>query len=430
MSSPITSLEAFVGEARVRFKDRFWQWVISLAVFLGFICFDLLAPSVQLVLPAPIFDPQSFDCPPCQHDPAYNPGSLLGDLCTLASELPPSSTDDSFSLPSSLHSASSFTPPPSAAPSLTSPHHDPENLKAVVQLTDASVATLKRVFFGGYSWVIMCSTFNSKQLEYESIIVQAASFVDAAIPNANLTVASLDCSRVLPSGESVYSRFSLDPTHAPVVFTVAYGGKPSQVPLSYLADSLKLAFWIRQETRPVLSHLQSTAHLKSLCMVKQTCIVLSSPVTSGSDAHTKVMLALHQKAKFRRDSFIYVNSSQHEVRITGAPALTATPNAQRSPRILYFWFNSKERDSKSGDSRTKSGVVAAAYNGPMTLQALENFLHAANAHSPAVPLTMVESAKLVEKEDVVPTPATPSESSPSPPSPPSPQSRPTPSRSS
>ncbi|OQR85163.1 hypothetical protein ACHHYP_12180 [Achlya hypogyna] len=128
----------------------------------------------------------------------------------------------------------------------------------LIHLDDA--ALVRRVFKSGEPWVVLCANA-------DSVIPEVFDKASERLLG-KVQIGVLDCNDRLPSGKSVYDKFSIRRDITPTVFTVANGEKPKQLFLNYLQKSKALAAQALVQTAKELHEVQTTGQLQDKCLSK------------------------------------------------------------------------------------------------------------------------------------------------------------------
>jgi hypothetical protein len=248
------------------------------------------------------------------------------------------------------------------------------------------------VFRSGQPWIVACA---------DSGQGTPASFFDAARlaqrmrPNLNVPDLSrapppprfgvLECRQPLPSGKSVYERFSL-PEPRPdrnVGFTVANGGAPRSVPLQWFAlndheggvgaeDATRrkqaaenLLRYALDATRPfAVAQVASTRALQQQCLDAPRCgLVLN--LGGGARLANSSQLELNKlAARFRTVRFAVVDAARLRLSLESALPPRDAGVSAAEPRLIFF----RRR------RRKEKGVSAKAHRGRFLETELAAFL--------------------------------------------------------
>ncbi|KDO30076.1 hypothetical protein SPRG_05267 [Saprolegnia parasitica CBS 223.65] len=149
-----------------------------------------------------------------------------------------------------------------------------------IRLDDAPL--VERVFKSGEPWVVLCANADTVLPE---VFDKASERL-----LGKMHVGVLDCDDLLPSGKSVFSKFSIRRDISPTVFTVANGEKPKQLFLNYLQKPRALAAQALAQTAKQLHEIQTTAQLDDRCLSKTAPCIL---VYRAAD-----LMHAHRGAKF------------------------------------------------------------------------------------------------------------------------------------
>ena len=170
---------------------------------------------------------------------------------------------------------------------------------------------LRDVFFGGEPWLILCS--DSKNAHHingtlrETFVETAKLLNDQDFAGNTFTTKSgiVDCTRLLPSGKSIYERLNLDAKLAPVVFLSVGGDKPKQLEPSMLKRKtgkmkqksgksekydvdlfrpLALAIKQRLQKRYEILNVEDSVSLNSKCTERKFCalVIGSEPLSKST----------------------------------------------------------------------------------------------------------------------------------------------------
>ncbi|CAA9989552.1 conserved Plasmodium protein, unknown function [Plasmodium knowlesi strain H] len=129
---------------------------------------------------------------------------------------------------------------------------------------------LKEIFFSNKPYLVYCK--NDKQdIIHPAINASRSSFPDI------LNIAIINCKSLLPSKQTVYERFSMDPNTK--AFIVCYGRKPKAITLTIMDNKKKLVSFVREALIFSVPFFSKFPQFQTKCLNKnKKCILFISGI--------------------------------------------------------------------------------------------------------------------------------------------------------
>ncbi len=249
------------------------------------------------------------------------------------------------------------------------------------------VDSLKRVFFSGEPWLVMCSA--GRGYGVNSIFEGVAA---AEQFQGNFNSALMNCSAKLPSsGKTVIERFKLDKqkhySESVMAFTVANGGKPKLLPPSYLvakqgesAKAIKaLADLVKRKVSLRYGKVTNQKQLEKFCLKKSlSAIVLTKG--KASDATLLSVQALMREHRLMR--FCVMDFSKYSLSLP-ASSFSSLVKARKAMAegdgklMVLKKPTDKDRAGskrKSGEKASKAKLLVAVDDGVLSDGSRSEFL--------------------------------------------------------
>ncbi|ANQ09972.1 Uncharacterized protein PCOAH_00045210 [Plasmodium coatneyi] len=129
---------------------------------------------------------------------------------------------------------------------------------------------LKEIFFNNKPYLVYCKN-DKQEIIHPAINASRLSFPDI------LNIAIINCKSLLPSKQTVYERFAMDPQTK--AFIVCYGRKPKPISLAMMDNKKKLVSFVREALVFSVPFFSKFPQFQTKCLNKnKKCILFISGI--------------------------------------------------------------------------------------------------------------------------------------------------------
>lgn len=190
----------------------------------------------------------------------------------------------------------------------------------VKDFTTVTVDELKDALFGTNPHIFACLAEHKTKQKDSDVLPKHFTMMNSAY-GSKYTFASLNCSRVLPSGKTIYDRFQLDKSISPVIFGTAPWARPRQASREALRNAESLSSFFVNHLAPKATPIASDKFLSSFCgfnhsevmdrrSTEKTCVVLMKGKRHNG-AHSKLENRL--VSEYPKQKFAIVDASKYRL---------------------------------------------------------------------------------------------------------------------
>lgn len=232
---------------------------------------------------------------------------------------------------------------------------------------------LKRVFYSGDSWVVLCQENPAlSQTDKFKLATRrlktALRFLQEDSKKDSVQAGILDCSAELEFTKAMVTaggratrpntleKFRMK-SKSPLAILFAYGERPVPLSLGLFSSPMKLAWKLRQHIKPSIYSLTgkwgTTKALKDKCITMPQCLLIIANRTI-SKSENRLLLDIRRKNK--RTAIAVINATSHLCSLESVLVpLNVTDDgirlARDTPRILYFKNRKVIADSKDDEDK-------------------------------------------------------------------------------
>ena len=215
-----------------------------------------------------------------------------------------------------------------------------------LKVTDA--AALRAVLWGATPWVIECADTGEGG---HSLLREAAA--ERLLPNG-LRAGTIDCERLLPSGDSLLQRFQLKPPPAGEAPLLLQAGHDLAAPvaLGRHTSAASLARHLKRWSAPHVPLVNSTLDLRRLCLSAHRPLCLLLLTTGTAHDGTKAALLKAVGSAHRSLGVVTLNQRTHSASFT-----SRIPQTNRA--VLLALRAAPATGPLSAEARAFKGVINA-----------------------------------------------------------------------
>ena len=213
------------------------------------------------------------------------------------------------------------------------------NLAGIKNMISADYEVIKAAMTGDVPYLFYCNRGGKEDI-YPIIFTEANTKL-----GSKFGFASLNCSKVLPSGKSIFDRFKLETSWRPCIFSTApwFGSKAIQATPNHMRDSKSFTAFIEKHLYPKAREIGTDSELKKVCgfskpkdpeaeptsemsSIKNTCIVI---VTGGRYSKTHADLEERMIRHVPRAKIVKLDGSKKRLSMEDVEAFPADSFAMK-----------------------------------------------------------------------------------------------------